>query len=143
MQRSIAIPHAGNTIEYQKLILEGIRQIKSLGSNVVVFGSVPEYQEAQSQGLSLELFRPTVSREISSLRTESFQEDRYLMRNLAKSKSTFVPIAPEFCSSNYCKLKFAGKYFYWDDNHLSLFGAEHLENLFSRTIKNSVGDAVD
>jgi hypothetical protein len=137
MQRSIAIPHAGNNIEYQKLILEGIRQIKSLGSNIVVFGSVPEYQEAQSQGLSLELFRPTVSREISSLRTESFQEDRYLMRNLANSKITFVPIAPEFCGSDSCKFKSDGKYLYWDDNHLSLFGAEYLENLFSRTMKNS------
>lgn len=55
------------------------------------------------------------------------------------SKQGVKVIKPEFvlCTSGYCSITINGKSLYYDDNHLSVFGAEFISGLFDPIFQNT------
>jgi hypothetical protein len=134
MQRSSSIQDKMPTHEYLKSILEGLKSLKSETDNLTVIGPTPEYQIGFGQGSIRELVQGVGWQKREQLLTNSFQDDKFYEENLPKYGIEYLKTTNTFCTNLQCQFLDRTGYFYWDNNHLSLIGADRLRNMFKSAL---------
>lgn len=136
-QRSSSIEF--NTIKndslYMRGVFRGLQQIKSYASKVYVLGPNPEFPPGFSQGTFLGLFSNEGYFERDKMVRNSFYDGNYFLKTLGKNGIRYFDTSEIFCNYEKCKYKHKNKFLYWDENHLSLDGAEFLRSAIVKLLE--------
>lgn len=140
MQRSSSIQDNMPASEYRASILEGLRSIKFETNNLTVIGPTPEYQVGFGQGSIKDLVKGEGWQKREKLLDSSFQDDFFYQRTLPKYGIEYLKTTNTFCTNLQCQFLDRGGYFYWDNNHLSLRGADRLRDMFVSALARDLND---
>jgi len=111
-------------------------------NQVLILGPNPEFLTNRSQGTFSNLFQKNVYKKTNEFH-EFEQEDNYLNKLAAINGIEYLSSSSIFCNKHECVIKNDGKYLYWDENHLSLDGAEYLRPHLLKAIQvriSSIGE---
>jgi len=132
-QRSSSIEF--NTMKNDNLylqgILKGLQEIQLYSSKVYVLGPNPEFPSGLSQGTFLSLFNKQGYFPRNKMVQNSFSDNEYFSNTLARNNIIYFDISNKFCNDTKCKYKQKNKFLFWDENHLSLDGAEFIKSSIS------------
>ena len=119
-------------------VKEGLLQLSSKTDTLIILGFVPEFKRSQSQGSFWSLLRGDVK--VSKSYMEEFKSSSYdyLLKNMSSSDVFFFDISQVLCDKYQCIFKHKHQYLYWDEHHLSLSGAEYVENFIISAMKSSL-----
>lgn len=134
MQRSSSIQNQKSSDDYLFEILEGLIAIKRQTPHLIMLGPTPEYVEGFSQGSLLNLIKKSGWDSRSNLLQNSFSDSNFYSRNLSKYGIEFIETTNLYCSKIKCQFLDKKGYLYWDNNHLSLKGADRLKHVFVESI---------
>lgn len=112
-------------------------ELKTNSNQVLIVGPNPEFLTNRSQGTFFNLFQRNVSKKTSEFH-EFKREDVYLNKLATNEGIQYLSSSLTFCNQKQCVIKDAGKYLYWDENHLSLDGAAYLKPHLLRAIKAGI-----
>ncbi len=140
MQRSSSIQETVPSKEYLSNILEGLIAIKDQTTHLTVIGPNPEYRVGFGQGTIKELFEGVGWQKRRYLLSNSFSDDSYYEKNLERFDIDYLRTTDIFCDKVRCQFLDHKGYLYWDNNHLSLSGADRLTKMlaseFAKDVKN-------
>lgn len=133
---SIEFNRFRNTETYLNGILQGLKELQRYSEQVYVLGPNPEFPPGFSQGTFLNLFDNNGYFPRKKMVQNSFTDSEFFKRKLMSHDIRFYNSSNNFCDQNKCKFKSANKYLFWDENHLSLDGAEFIKNAIDELINS-------
>lgn len=140
MQRSSSIQEVIPQNTYLSSILKGLVALKRETQHITVIGPTPEFQKGFGQGTIKELIKGNGWQERKNLLGNSFTDDAYYKKNLPQNGIDYLPTTDIFCTKLLCQFLDKNGYLYWDNNHLSLTGADRLTRMLaSEFAKNLKG----
>ena len=141
-QRSSSIEF--NTMKHDTLylqgVLKGLLEIKRYSSELYVLGPNPEFPSGLSQGTFLGLFHKQGYFPRNKMIQNSFSDGEYFSNTLKRNNIFYSDISDKFCSDTKCKYKQQDKFLFWDENHLSIDGANFLKSSISNILDVKVVD---
>lgn len=120
-----------NDVLYLQGVLKGMLEIKQYSSKLYVLGPNPEFPSGLSQGTFLGLFHKEGYFPRNKMIQNSFSDGEYFLNTLKRNHINYFDTSNKFCSATKCKYKQENKYLFWDENHLSLDGAEFIRSSIS------------
>lgn len=119
-----------------KNFIKAAVELKTQTNKLLILGPNPEFLINRSQGTFLNLFQKRVSKKINEFH-DFWMEDIYLKKLSGNEKIEYLSSSLKLCNKRECLIKDEGKYFYWDENHLSLDGADYLKPYLLEAIKKA------
>jgi len=111
--------------------IEAIDLLSQISDKTIVISPNPEFKKGLSQGPTSSLWKLEGKTPKSQMMQASFSNLELLRKSLGHPKVLIFDSTRIFCSDQWCKFKQAGKYLYWDSNHLSREGAKLYQKFFS------------
>lgn len=131
MQRSSSIQDVIPQDDYLSSILKGLVALKHETQHITVIGPTPEFQTGFGQGTIKELVKGNGWQERKNLLGNSFTDDKYYKKNLVQNGIDYISTTDIFCTKLLCQFLDKNGYLYWDNNHLSLRGADRLTGMLA------------
>ena len=119
---------------YLQGVIEGLQEIQIFASKVYVLGPNPEFPSGFSQGTFLGLFNEQGYFPKNKMIQNSFLDGDYLRKILKNKDIIYLDSTNTFCSKSKCIYKQEDKFLFWDENHLSLDGAEFMRSSIARIL---------
>jgi len=116
---------------YLKGILKGLQEIQRYASKVYVLGPNPEFPSGFSQGTFLDLFNEQGDFPRNKMIQNSFSDGNYFSNILVKNNIVYFDLSNKFCTDTKCIYKQENRFLFWDENHLSVDGAEFIKSSIS------------
>jgi peptidoglycan/LPS O-acetylase OafA/YrhL len=118
---------AENSLVFVRGLKRSLDRLEALGVNVIIIGSVPEPGFDVPRTVALSLYagkRAPQGSPRSEVAVRAGLADELLARLAAERPSVdFIPIWETFCGEQWCEIERDGVPIYYDDDHLSYFGA--------------------
>lgn len=137
-QRGFAAEAISSPRDRATKFISAASELKTNTNQVLILGPNPEFLTNRSQGTFFNLFQKNVSKKINEF--HKFEaEDKYLKKLAVFKGIEYLSSSRIFCNEKECVMKDDRKYLYWDENHLSLDGAEYLRPYLLRAIQEDIG----
>jgi peptidoglycan/LPS O-acetylase OafA/YrhL len=118
---------------YYDSLLRSLEQLSERGARVILIGPNPEFSDGNRFFAGNTLFWQKVyetderfTAQISSMRTNPFQDTNHFSKKLRSSKIGFIDIISIFCDSKICRRADNGVWLYANADHLSAEGNQLL-----------------
>jgi hypothetical protein len=136
-QRGFSAEESSSLRDRQENFVSAVSELKTDTNELLIIGPNPEFLTNRSQGTFFDLFQKSVFKKTTEFH-EFEQEDYYLHMLAAKAGIQYISSSSKFCNRQECVIKDDGKYFYWDENHLSLDGAAYLKPHLLKAIQMGI-----
>jgi peptidoglycan/LPS O-acetylase OafA/YrhL len=113
--------------------VKAAEKLKKPWNRILLLGPNPETKLNRAHGTFLDIFKPTIWKDLSEFRNHK-EDDKFISEYAKIATLDFLSISDVFCDRKQCLIKKFGRYLYWDENHLSLEGARHLQNTLKEKI---------
>ena len=125
--------------------------LKSQGIAILYISENPVFRDfvAYTHYINPSLISGYVEREpnmrvpVIDLNSDALEVARNILSIIQSSKIAYVNPFEHLCNDGFCKRKIADDFVYFDDNHLSIFGASILEEPISRNVSKLLKFASD
>lgn len=107
-------------------------RLKRPWNRVLILGPNPETVLNRAQGTFLDIFKPTIRKDLSEFRNHR-ADDKFISEFAKAASVDFLSISNVLCDMKQCLIKKSDKYLFWDENHLSLEGANQLQKTLEET----------